>query len=320
MEARDERPTNAWPIYVGAVSHEDAYDLRLGTEAHMRAFFRNPDGQLRNGVWILIFVVLFLASRFVYHPLSQAIQHLDFDAAWLQPLPFLFVLLVTWGCVRLRRQRLSSVGFEIDRRWAMEAGLGAGIGTVAMLAIAALIVAAGGVHLSLDPARSLAALGSAAWVFACVALFEETLFRGFVFQRMVDGTGVWVAQLSLALLFAVAHWDNPGMDRTTQVFATVDTALGAIVLGLAYLRTRSLALPIGIHFGWNWAQGALLGFDVSGFTQAGWLHATVLDKPQWMTGGKFGPEASVFAVMVDLVTLVLLWRWRSTSQHLPPRS
>ncbi|QBB70996.1 CPBP family intramembrane metalloprotease [Pseudolysobacter antarcticus] len=283
-----------------------------GKEANMRAFFCNPEGQLRNGVWIVIFLVLFVASRFVYHPVSQAIQHLNFDAAWLQPLPFIFALLVTWACVRLRRQRLSSVGFEMDRRWAKEVGVGVGIGTAAMLAIAALIVATGGAQLSLDPARSLAALGSAAWVFACVALFEETLFRGFVFQRMVDGAGIWIAQISLALLFAIAHWDNPGMEPTTQVLAMIDTALGAILLGLAYLRTRSLALPIGIHFGWNWAQGALLGFDVSGFAQAGWLHAEILDKPQWVTGGKFGPEASMFAVIVDLITVALLWRWRGT--------
>ena len=276
----------------------------------MQAFFRNSDGQLRNGVWILVFLFLFLASRFVYRPVSQAIQHLNFDTAWLQPLPFIFVLLVTWACLRLRRQRLSSVGFGMDRRWAMEVGFGAVVGIVAMFAIAALIMAAGGVRLSLDPARSFAALGSAAWIFVWVALFEETLFRGFVFQRLIDGTGVWVAQLSLALLFAVAHWGNPGMKQTIQVLATLDTALGAIVLGLAYLRTRSLALPIGIHFGWNWAQGALLGFDVSGFAQAGWLQAAILDKPQWITGGKFGPEASIFAVVVDLVTIVLLWRWR----------
>ncbi|MEO6138420.1 MAG: type II CAAX endopeptidase family protein [Luteimonas sp.] len=281
----------------------------------MHAIFRNPDGQLRNGVWILAFIALFLASRFVYHPISLAIQHLNVGAAWLAPLPFLFVLLVTWACVRLRHERLSSVGFKIDQRWAGEAVTGIVIGTFAMLAIATLIMAVGGVHLALDPARSLGALGSAAWVFACVALFEETLFRGFVFQRMVDGTGVWVAQLSLALLFAVAHWDNPGMERATQVLATVDTGLGAILLGLAYLRTRSLALPIGIHFGWNWAQGALLGFHVSGFAQAGWLQAMVLDKPQWITGGQFGPEASVFAVIVDLLTIVLLWRWRGTRSN-----
>ena len=278
----------------------------------MRTFFCKPDGQLRNGVWILLFIVLFLASRFLYHPVSQAIQHLNFDAAWLQPLPAIFVVLVTWICVRLRREHLASVGFRMNRRWVMEAVLGIGIGAVPMLAITALIVAVGGVQLSLDPARSLAALASAAWAFAWIALFEETLFRGFVFQRMIDGTGIWVAQLSLALLFAIAHWGNPGMDRATEVVATVDTALGAILLGLAYWRTGSLALPIGIHFGWNWMQGALLGFNVSGFAQVGWLHAAVLDKPQWMTGGKFGPEASIFAVMVDVITIVLLWRWRGT--------
>lgn len=278
----------------------------------MQSFFREHDGRLRNGVWILIFIALLFASRFVYHPISQAIQHLDPGAAWVQPLPFAFVLLVTWICMRLRRERLSSVGFAMDRRWASSVVIGAGIGIAAMLVIAALIVAAGGAHLSLDPARSLAALGSGAWFFAWAALFEETLFRGFVFQRMVDGTGVWIAQLSLALLFAVAHWGNPGMGPATEVLATVDTALGAILLGLAFLRTGSLALPIGIHFGWNWAQGSVLGFDVSGLAQVGWLHPALLDKPQWLTGGPFGPEASVFAVIVDVITIALMWRWRGT--------
>ena len=100
------------------------------------------------------------------------------------------------------------------------------------------------------------------------------------------------------------------MEGTTQVLATIDTALGAILLGLAYLRTGSLALPIGIHFGWNWVQGSLLGFDVSGVDQAGWLLPELLDKPQWLTGGEFGPEASVFAMGVDAVAVFLAWRWK----------
>lgn len=102
-------------------------------------------------------------------------------------------------------------------------------------------------------------------------LLEELLFRGFVFQRMVDGIGPWPALVAMAVLFALAHWGNPGTDGATRAWATIDTALGAILLGLAYLRTGRLALPIGIHFGWNWAQGALLGFDASGLDQAGWL-------------------------------------------------
>ena len=106
-----------------------------------------------------------------------------------------------------------------------------------------------------------------------------------------------------------------GMEGATLAWATLDTALGAILLGLAYLRSGSLALPIGIHFGWNWVQGSVLGFDVSGFGQAGWLSPELLGKPQWLSGGAFGPEASVFAVVVDTAAIALLWRWKGRAQR-----
>jgi len=132
---------------------------------------------------------------------------------------------------------------------------------------------------------------------------------------LLAGTGATVAQLLMAALFAIAHWGNPGMEGSTQLWASIDTALGAILLGLAYLRTGSLALPIGIHFGWNWMQGSCLGFDVSGLDQAGWLLPQLLDKPQWLSGGAFGPEASVFALVVDATAIALLWRWKGRIQR-----
>ena len=281
----------------------------------MPPLLRNSHGRLRNGWWIVLFITVFLASRLVYHPLSKGMQSHGFDGAWLAPLPALFVLLVTWLCMRLRKQPLAGVGLDLGTRWLRHALFGIAFGGTTMVVVATIIAAAGGVRFHLDPAHGLTALAIGAWSFAGVALFEELLFRGFVFQRLVDGAGALIAQLSMAILFAVAHWDNPGMEGATQVWATLDTALGAILLGLAFLRTGSLALPIGIHFGWNWMQGSVLGFDVSGIGQAGWLSPELLDKPQWLSGGTFGPEASVFAVLVDVVSIVLLWRWKGVAPN-----
>ena len=231
-----------------------------------------------------------------------------------------FSALVTYACLRLRRESLAAIGLRLDLTWAREALYGAALGIALILLVTGLIAVTGGVRFSLDPARSLGALTMGAWVFAWAVLLEELLFRGFVFQRLVDGIGAWPALVAMAVLFALAHWDNPGMDGATVMWATIDTALGAILLGLAYLRTRQLALPIGIHFGWNWAQGALLGFDVSGFDQAGWLLPELLGKPQWLTGGTFGPEASIFAVLVDAAAVVLMWRWKGSAQARPMMS
>lgn len=279
----------------------------------MKQFFRDRQGSLRNGWWILLFLALFVASQPVYTLASKAVQRLGVDKPWLAPLPVVFLLLVTWACLRLRRQPLAAVGLRLDLAWARGAFAGAALGSALILAVAGLIALSGGVRFHLDPARSVRALAMGAWAFTWVALLEELLFRGFVFQRLVDGIGRWPGLLAMAALFALAHWGNPGMEGPTLAWASIDTVLGALLLGLAYLRTGSLALPIGIHFGWNWAQGALLGFDVSGFGQAGWLLPEMLGGPQWLSGGAFGPEASIFAVLVDAVAVWLMWRWSGSA-------
>ncbi len=194
----------------------------------------------------------------------------------------------------------------LDRRWRANSGIGSLFGIASALLAVALIWATGGVRLELDPARSIGMLAYGVYAYLFVALFEETLFRGFAFQRFVAGAGPWIAQIALGLVFAASHWGNSNMQGTTMLFASIELFLGAVLLGLAFLRTRSLALPIGIHFGWNWAHGHVMGFGVSGVEHAGWFKPVLLDNPEWMTGGAFGPEASVFAVFADLVVIVIL--------------
>lgn len=278
----------------------------------MRHFFFNREQRLRNGWWMLLFLGVVFVTRFAYTPLVHALQDWGIARHWLEPLAFVFILLATWVCTRLRREPLASVGFRLGRRWAKEAAWGMLLGMGAMMLVVALMWATGAVRLQLDPARSLGALGVGLYVFVFVALFEEVLFRGFLFQRLVDGAGVWVAQIALALLFALGHWGNPDMHGATKVWASIDIALAAVMLGMAYLRTRSLALPFGLHLGWNWMQGHVLGFDVSGVDLPGWFLPQLLDRPQWMTGGAFGPESTVFAVVVDLAVLALLWKWKGS--------
>ena len=120
-----------------------------------------------------------------------------------------------------------------------------------------------------------------------------------------------MGQLVFAGLFALGHWGNPGMHGATRAWATLNIGLAAILLGFCYLRTRSLALPIGVHLGWNWAQGSLLGFGVSGTTDIKGVWSPVFHgRPEWLTGGAFGLEASVVCTLVCSATILVLWRWR----------
>jgi membrane protease YdiL (CAAX protease family) len=280
--------------------------------------FLDSERRLRNGWWMVVFLALVALTAIAYRPVSRGLKGLGATELWLEPAPFLFCLFATWAATRLRREPLSSVGFRLGPAWAKQAALGtlAGMGTLTLAVV--MIWATGGVSFELDPARSVGGLLVGLYVFLFVALLEETLYRGFLFQRFVAGAGVVIAQVAMGLLFAVAHWGNPGMTGAAKIWATVDTALGAMVLGLAFLRTRSLALPIGLHLGWNWAQGSLFGFGVSGIGQAGWLRPVFHGKAEWLTGGSFGPEASAFAVVVDLASIALLWRWRGTAATASP--
>ena len=279
---------------------------------NLKTLFFNADRQLRNGWWILIFIGFIALTRFAYKPLTHGLKNLGLAELWLQPASFLFTLLATWACTRLRREPLSSVGYRLDRRWFGEIAWGTLFGIGTALAVVGMIWAIGGVRFELDPARSVGALLTGLYFFLFVALMEENLFRGFIFQRLLDGVGIWPAQIALASLFALGHGGNPGMQGSTEIVASLDLFLGALLLGLAYLRTRSLALPVGLHLGWNWTQGHVLGFGVSGHDQAGWLQPVFQGQAEWLTGGAFGPESSIFSPLVSLFMIVLLWRWKGT--------
>ena len=281
----------------------------------MKNFFLNHNKQLRNGWWIVIFVALIAATRPVYKPIKEALTQLGFTSQMLEPVSFSLILLVTWICLKLRKESLSDVGFGVNQQWFKHFFSGTFVGIVMLFATVALVYAVGGVTFELDPQRSLQVLSYGFYLFLLGSLVEELLHRGFIFQRLIDGIGVWGAQLLIATLFALGHWGNPGMQGLTQIFSSIDLFLASLIFGLAYIKTRSLALPIGIHLGWNWTQGNILGFGVSGHEQAGWFVPNFQGMQQWVTGGEFGPEASVFSILVSIVTFIILLSWKGSKKH-----
>lgn len=281
----------------------------------MKKLFMDDRQRLRNGWWILVFVAFVALTRVVHAPLLDALKRTGVAEAWRDPLPVAFVLLATWACMRLRRQALSDAGLRMDLRFAREFAWGSALGMASLLAAVGLMMAAGVVQLRLDPARSAGGLAWGLYAFLWAALLEELLFRGFVFQRLLDGIGTGGALWGMAALFAAGHWTNPGMEGAARIVGTVDIGLAAVMLGLAYVRTRSLALPLGLHLGWNWMQGSVLGFNVSGFEHTGWWTPVIDPGAPLLGGGGVGVEGSLFSVAVGVVVIALLWKWKGTSPH-----
>ena len=272
--------------------------------------FINEQGSVRSGWKVLgFFLVLATLGAILVGLRALGLRH--GLGIWMG---VILAALASYLCVRFEGRSFGSLGFLPGRRWLLECLAGTLGGILLILLMALLVQGLDGFHWVRAANVGARQLLAAAWMFLGVAFNEEIISRGFPFQRLVEGAGPWVGQLVFAALFALGHWGNPGMHGATRAWATLNIGLAAILLGFCYLRTRSLALPIGVHLGWNWAQGSLLGFGVSGTSDIHGLWTPVFHgKPEWLTGGAFGLEASLPCALVCGAVILLLWRWKGTA-------
>ncbi len=152
---------------------------------------------------------------------------------------------------------------------------------------------------------------------AAAAVTEELIFRGILFRIVEERIGTWLALALTGLLFGLAHAFNPH----ATVWSTLAIAVEAGgMLGAAYAATRNLWVPIGLHFAWNFAEGGIFGTGVSGKSAPEGLLHGVLSGPTAVSGGEFGPEASLYALLAGVVaTTVFLWLARRRGRLVPLR-
>jgi membrane protease YdiL (CAAX protease family) len=126
------------------------------------------------------------------------------------------------------------------------------------------------------------------------AVLEELLFRGIFFRWIEEFGGSWAALIVTSALFGLAHIQNPGATWFSSFCIAMEAG---VLLGGAYMLTRSLWMPIGLHAAWNFAEGYIYDVPVSGQPAQGMVTAK-LAGPTLLSGGQFGLEASVIAVVI----------------------
>ncbi len=135
-------------------------------------------------------------------------------------------------------------------------------------------------------------------------VFEELVFRGVVFRIVEERLGSWVALLLSALIFGLLHAFN---DNATLIDGVAVSIEAGLLLAVCYMLTRNLWMPIMFHAAWNFTQGTVYGAAVSGGAAGESLISAQIDGAKWFTGGGFGPEGSVQAVVLcTLATVVML--------------
>ena len=210
------------------------------------------------------------------------------------------VAVYVWVVRLLERRRPVA---EVNSRGAI-AGVAVGllVGGILFSAVVAIIAAAGHYHVSGlgSVAGALAVLG----IMCSIAVAEELLFRAVLFRMIERWIGTWLALVVSALVFGLLHLANPG----ATLFGALAIAVEAgVMLGAAYALTRTVWFAVGIHLAWNFMEGGVFSTTVSG-TQNGFqgLLRSEVTGPDLLTGGGFGPEASVEAIGVGVVAAVIL--------------
>lgn len=135
-----------------------------------------------------------------------------------------------------------------------------------------------------------------------IAVGEEMVFRGYILNNLMQSLNKWVALAISAVVFALIHSNNPNID----ILAIINLIVGGLLLGINYLFTKNLWFSILLHTLWNFLQGPVLGFAVSGIRLQSILQPELKGNAM-ITGGSFGLEASILTGILFIITLLILY-------------
>ena len=280
------------------------------THRARRTWLRNPDdGRLRAGWRIAAFLAFFYAIAL---PLVFGLRAiLDFGKS--SPLIIVIIAASATPAVYIARRWIDgksfeSLGLRLEARSAADvivgfllSGLMAGTVFCVMLALGLI----GNVQVASFGPAALAALAGSLCVMALVGFWEELVFRGYVLQNMAEGMGMTKAVLVSCALYGLVHAANPN----AGLLSTTIIALFGYLRIYGYLSTGQLWLSIGMHTGWNFFQATVFGYAASGHAEEWRLFTHEPAAASWLSGGDFGPEASVIMIPVVLIALLIMRAW-----------
>ena len=218
---------------------------------------------------------------------------------------FILLLFIFWVKV-IEKNSLSTLGF-VKKNWLKYLGWGILISLLQM-GVIALVYQVGGIgtfelnELSLEPILFILGLFPF-WLLQGGT--EEVATRGWLLTRIAARTNLPLAIAISSSLFGILHMGNAGV----PFLSVLNIILDGVLAGLLFIYTDSIWLVVAQHGTWNYVQGNLLGFQVSGTgADASIFSFTMGDGPDWLTGGAFGAEGSIITTLVLLVSLVIVYR------------
>jgi membrane protease YdiL (CAAX protease family) len=200
---------------------------------------------------------------------------------------------------------LAEIGMWWNRCSMQNMGYGilGGVGAASLVLAPALLF--GEAHIANTPNEqpSFSVMVFVVSLLALGAMGEELMMRGYGFQILLANVGTWATVIPVGLVFALLHTANPN----ATWFGIGNTAGFGILFGYAFVRSRDLWLPAGLHFGWN-VTLPLFGVNVSGLRMKMTGHDMVWTAGNLWSGGDYGPEASLLTSIVMILLAVYIWK------------
>ena len=302
--------------------------------------FWNPSDKRLRALWRLLLHVVLIFGGMLVVPILLRLFDGSQEGSGPDPIIMMvqqllnglvFVAATLIAAKFLDRRNFRDFGMAWDAKWRLDLYFGLAAGALLMAAIFVFELAMGWVtvdnlYSNLLPYPFAASILVFVVLFAVVGTYEELVFRGYQLKNIAEGftfgrfsakTAVLIALLISSITFALLHALNPGATVTT----TFNIFLGGIFLGLPFVLTGRLAISIGIHVAWNFFEGTIFGFPVSGNVPFTTVFNTTQGGPDQWTGGAFGPEAGLvgLAAMVAGSLLSVWWvkRTRGTVGFAP---
>jgi len=233
---------------------------------------------------------------------------------------FAFIVGSIWLTGRLfGRRKFANFGVHFSRDWWIDLGFGALLGACLMALIFLVEYAFGWItitetfQMGSAPFPFIVGLLLALVHFISVGIYEEFLSRGFHLKNLAEGFNAFkrinpeiaivISMLLSSTVFGLLHAGNPN----ATLMSTFNIILAGIFLAAGYVLTGELAIPIGIHITWNFFQGNVFGFPVSGTDAGATMVAIQQEGPTILTGGRFGPEAGLIGILAIFLGIALIW-------------
>ncbi len=276
---------------------------------NLQQIFLDELGHIRSGWRIVLFLaVLFAISGIVFFIAGTAGADLTVYAPVLL---LISIFLASVLMLRLFEKRpVHSIGLPAHRRLPLEVAQGFGIGFLMITGIFLFQYGLGWITIEdrmLSGSETASIVLGALVIFGVAGLSEELLFRGYPFQVLVESINPLRAIILMSVLFSSAHIANPNV----SFLSLFNIFLAGIWLSVAYLKTRTLWFPAGLHISWNFFQNTVYSFPVSGNRfEERTLFILNQSGPDLLTGGEFGPEGGLLATVTLLAAAILIHKSR----------